>query len=256
MDIAHLHFLVAEADSTAARALVEMLGQPRRQPRHRRARRPHGAAHLPGRLHAARHVAIIDLALPGMDGLELIRSLAALNSGSPDRHRRPAGQPAVLGRDPGPGLRHRPAGHHRQAGHRRQAESPARQLRRRRVRRVDATPRFTFAEDRRRPAAAPVRALLPAQDRAGHRPGQGPGSLRALAPSGTRRAGPGAFIDALEQNNRIDFLDWSMIELSVERCRWFHDQGTPISISINLAPETLAHPPSCARWAPASAPRA
>jgi EAL domain-containing protein (putative c-di-GMP-specific phosphodiesterase class I) len=38
------------------------------------------------------------------------------------------------------------------------------------------------------------------------------------------------------------FLDWSMIELSVERCRWFHDQGTPISISINLAPETLAHP--------------
>jgi EAL domain-containing protein (putative c-di-GMP-specific phosphodiesterase class I) len=54
--------------------------------------------------------------------------------------------------------------------------------------------------------------------------------------------GPSSFIDALEQNNRIDFLDWSMIEVSVERCRWFHDQGTPISISINLAPETLAHP--------------
>jgi EAL domain-containing protein (putative c-di-GMP-specific phosphodiesterase class I) len=54
--------------------------------------------------------------------------------------------------------------------------------------------------------------------------------------------GPSAFIDALEQNNRIDFLDWSMIEMSVERCRWFHDQGIPTSISVNLAPETLAHP--------------
>jgi EAL domain-containing protein (putative c-di-GMP-specific phosphodiesterase class I) len=33
-----------------------------------------------------------------------------------------------------------------------------------------------------------------------------------------------------------------MIELSVERCRQYHDQGIPISISLNLAPETLANP--------------
>ena len=38
--------------------------------------------------------------------------------------------------------------------------------------------------------------------------------------------GPTAFIDALEQNNRIDFLDWTMIEKSVERCREFQDKGT------------------------------
>jgi EAL domain-containing protein (putative c-di-GMP-specific phosphodiesterase class I) len=54
--------------------------------------------------------------------------------------------------------------------------------------------------------------------------------------------GPGSFIGALEQNKRIDFLDWSMIERSVEHCRAFHDKGMPISISINLAHETLAHP--------------
>jgi EAL domain-containing protein (putative c-di-GMP-specific phosphodiesterase class I) len=33
-----------------------------------------------------------------------------------------------------------------------------------------------------------------------------------------------------------------MIEKSIERCREFHDMGIPISISINLSPETLAHP--------------
>jgi EAL domain-containing protein (putative c-di-GMP-specific phosphodiesterase class I) len=53
---------------------------------------------------------------------------------------------------------------------------------------------------------------------------------------------PVSFIHALEENNRIDFLDWSMIEMSVERCRQFHDRGIPISISINLAAETIAHP--------------
>jgi EAL domain-containing protein (putative c-di-GMP-specific phosphodiesterase class I) len=54
--------------------------------------------------------------------------------------------------------------------------------------------------------------------------------------------GPGDFIGALVQNNRVDFLDWTMLELSVERCRQYHDQGIPISISLNLAPETLANP--------------
>ncbi len=54
--------------------------------------------------------------------------------------------------------------------------------------------------------------------------------------------GPGAFIDALEQNNRVDFLDWTMIERSVAACRMFHDQGTPMPISINLSAETIAHP--------------
>lgn len=54
--------------------------------------------------------------------------------------------------------------------------------------------------------------------------------------------GPSSFLDALEENSRIDFLDWCMIEKAVERCREFHEQGLPVEISINVAPETLAHP--------------
>jgi EAL domain-containing protein (putative c-di-GMP-specific phosphodiesterase class I)/CheY-like chemotaxis protein len=54
--------------------------------------------------------------------------------------------------------------------------------------------------------------------------------------------GPASFIGALEQNNRIDFLDWSMIEKTVAACRTLHDQGIPISFSINVDPTTLAHP--------------
>ncbi|WP_317202697.1 EAL domain-containing response regulator [Janthinobacterium sp.] len=53
---------------------------------------------------------------------------------------------------------------------------------------------------------------------------------------------PAAFIDALEANGRVDFLDWSMIDKSVAACRLLHDQGMPISIAINVAPQTLAQP--------------
>lgn len=54
--------------------------------------------------------------------------------------------------------------------------------------------------------------------------------------------GPEAFIRALEDNHRVDFLDWSMIEKSVAACRTLHDQGIPISFSINVDQSTLAHP--------------
>jgi EAL domain-containing protein (putative c-di-GMP-specific phosphodiesterase class I) len=54
--------------------------------------------------------------------------------------------------------------------------------------------------------------------------------------------GPASFMPALEQNRRIDFLDWSMIEKSVAACRTLHDQGIPISVSINVDQSTLAHP--------------
>ena len=53
--------------------------------------------------------------------------------------------------------------------------------------------------------------------------------------------GPEAFIDAFETNWCIGFLDWSMIEQSVAHCRRFHDLGRPVTLSINLAPATLAH---------------
>ncbi|WP_028101276.1 EAL domain-containing response regulator [Pseudoduganella violaceinigra] len=54
--------------------------------------------------------------------------------------------------------------------------------------------------------------------------------------------GPAAFMPVLEAERRIDFLDWCMIERSVAACRTLHDQGIPISFSINVDPNTLSHP--------------
>ncbi|MGW8392774.1 EAL domain-containing response regulator [Pseudoduganella sp. HUAS MS19] len=54
--------------------------------------------------------------------------------------------------------------------------------------------------------------------------------------------GPSAFVPVLESVRRVDFLDWCMIEQSVAACRSLHDQGIPISFSFNVAPSTLAHP--------------
>lgn len=54
--------------------------------------------------------------------------------------------------------------------------------------------------------------------------------------------GPSAFVPVLESVRRIDFLDWSMIEKSVAACRLLHDKGIPISFSINVDPSTLSHP--------------
>ena len=244
MDIAHLHFLVAEGDSAQRTGLVEMLG---RLGASRVTEVPDG--HMALRTFQAGftprvHVAIVDLALPGMDGLELIRNLAGLDSGISLIVT--GAQPAnllfsvetlaqvygidLLGSISKPVTaaklkplldNYAPAPNHAAA---------------------EATPRFSFAEigtglQKRQfePFFQPKIELAT-------------GQVKGLETFARWRhpehglLGPSAFIDALEQHNRIDFLDWSMIELSVERCRWFHDQGTPISISINLAPETLAHP--------------
>ena len=54
--------------------------------------------------------------------------------------------------------------------------------------------------------------------------------------------GPASFMPALEEARRVDFLDWTMIEKSVVACRKLHDQGIPISVSINVDHSTLAHP--------------
>lgn len=54
--------------------------------------------------------------------------------------------------------------------------------------------------------------------------------------------GPSAFVPVLESVRRIDFLDWSMIEKSVAACRTLHDKSIPISFSINVDPTTLSHP--------------
>ncbi|MFT5645062.1 MAG: EAL domain-containing protein (putative c-di-GMP-specific phosphodiesterase class I) [Janthinobacterium sp.] len=50
---------------------------------------------------------------------------------------------------------------------------------------------------------------------------------------------PVDFMAPLQQRGRVDFLDWGMIESALAGCRVLHDQGMPMSISINLAPYTL-----------------
>jgi EAL domain-containing protein (putative c-di-GMP-specific phosphodiesterase class I)/CheY-like chemotaxis protein len=54
--------------------------------------------------------------------------------------------------------------------------------------------------------------------------------------------GPASFMPALEEARRVDFLDWTMIEKSVAACRKLHDLGIPISVSVNVDQGTLAHP--------------
>jgi EAL domain-containing protein (putative c-di-GMP-specific phosphodiesterase class I)/CheY-like chemotaxis protein len=244
MDIAHLHFLVAEADAAQRRTLVELLGQIGAS---RVTDVPDGHLALQ-RLEAGFtpkvDVAIVDLALPGMDGLELIRNLGALNVGV--RLIVTGAQPAGLlfsvetlaqayGVDllgsigkPVTAAKLKPLLDNYTPLAR--ANGP------------QAGPRFSFQEigiglQKRQfePFFQPKIELATGQVK----------GLEAFArwrhpEHGV--LGPGAFIDALGQNNRVDFLDWSMIELSAERCRWFQDQGIPVPISINLAPETLSHP--------------
>lgn len=50
---------------------------------------------------------------------------------------------------------------------------------------------------------------------------------------------PATFIATLEEHERIDVLSWIMIDKSVAACRAWHDQGFDINISINLSPSLL-----------------
>jgi EAL domain-containing protein (putative c-di-GMP-specific phosphodiesterase class I)/CheY-like chemotaxis protein len=244
MDIGHLHFLVAEADPSQRLTLVELLGtlgasQVTEVPDGHTALRCFQDSFTP-----TVNVAIIDLALPGMDGLELIRQLAAMNCRA---------RLIVVGSQPSNlmfsvetmaqaygfellGAISKPVSAARLQAlldnylPPRLASSEAK------------GPSFTFSDVGIGMQAGQFEPFF--QPKIELETGQVKG-LEAFArwrhPE-HGMLGPGSFIDALEQNNRIDFLDWSMIEKSVKACRRFHDQGVPISISINLAPETLAHP--------------
>jgi EAL domain-containing protein (putative c-di-GMP-specific phosphodiesterase class I)/CheY-like chemotaxis protein len=244
MDIAHLHFLVADGDARVRSTLCDALGAL-------------GASQITEVAdgHAALrcfhdtytptvNIAIVDLGLPSLDGLELIRNLASMNCrarvimvgalennllltietmaqayglellgtlGKPVQaaglreliqHYIPPPPPSV--RKPGPTFSFAQVGEGLQARQFEPYFQPKIALETGHIKGLEVFARWVHPEH---------------------------GVL-----------GPSAFIDALEQNNRIDFLDWWMIEKSVERCRQFQDANLPVEISINVAPETLAHP--------------
>lgn len=239
-----LHFVVAEADAVQRRALIDALGQLGAS---RVTDVPDGATAL-RTLQASFtprvDVAIIDLDLGGMDGLELLRALATQHASvrvivvgahSPDVLFSVESLAQALGIDllgaigkPVTSTKLKSLLDNFQPAPRPHAPAPV--------------PSFSFTEVG---VGLQQRQFEPAfQPKIQLATGQVTG-LEAFArwrhPE-HGMLGPDAFIDALEQNNRVDFLDWSMIEMSVEHCRRYHDAGIPISISLNLAPKTLAHP--------------
>jgi EAL domain-containing protein (putative c-di-GMP-specific phosphodiesterase class I)/ActR/RegA family two-component response regulator len=240
----NLHFLVAEADPVQRRTLIEALGQLGVSRVTDVPDGPTALRTLQAGFTPKIDVAIIDLALGGMDGLELLRAIATLKS---------AVRLIVVGDQPASvlfsvetlaqaygvellGTVSKPVNSARLKSVLDNFQPLAR------PRPAQKSPAFSFAEvgvglQQRQfePFFQPKIELAT-------------GQVKGLETFARWRhpehgvLGPGAFMDALEQNNRIDFLDWTMIELSAERCRQYHDQGIPISISLNLAPETLANP--------------
>jgi EAL domain-containing protein (putative c-di-GMP-specific phosphodiesterase class I) len=240
----NLHFLVAEAEPVQRRALIEALGQLGTSRVTDVPDGPTALRTLQAGFTPKVDVAIIDLALGGMDGLELLRAIAELKS---------TVRLIVIGAQPesvlfsvetlaqayGVELLGTVAKPVTSAKLRTVLDNLQPLVPRRAP---TASPSFSFAEvgvglQQRQfePFFQPKIELAT-------------GQVKGLETFARWRhpehgvLGPGAFIDALEQNNRVDFLDWTMIELSIERCRQYHDQGIPISISLNLAPETLANP--------------
>jgi EAL domain-containing protein (putative c-di-GMP-specific phosphodiesterase class I)/CheY-like chemotaxis protein len=240
----NLHFLVAEADPVQRRALIEALGQLGASRVTDVPDGPTALRTLQAGFTPRIDVAVIDLALGGMDGLELLRAIAALKSKV---------AVVVVGAQPASvlfsvetlaqaygvellGTVAKPVSSAKLKSVLDNYQPPVEPRPR------PASPAFSFAEvgvglQQRQfePFFQPKIELAT-------------GQVKSLETFARWRhpehgvLGPASFIGALEQNNRVDFLDWAMIEASVEHCRRYHDQGIPISISLNLAPETLAHP--------------
>jgi EAL domain-containing protein (putative c-di-GMP-specific phosphodiesterase class I)/CheY-like chemotaxis protein len=244
MDIAHMHFLVAEGDARARSTLCDMLATLGAS-RITEVQDGNSALKCFHDTYAPPvTVALLDIGLAGMDGLELIRHLAAL----PSRARvivtgqldsallfsietmAQAYGLELLGTlskpVSAPALQHL-------IEHYQPLLPPSQRV---------AVPTFSFAEvgvglqERQfEPYFQPKIAL-----ETGHVKGLEVFARWVHPEHGV--LGPASFIDALEENDRIDFLDWWMIEKSVERCRELHDQSLMVDVSINVAPETLAHP--------------
>jgi len=246
MDIAQLHFLVAEGDQVQRHALADILvhlgvGRITQAPDGHTALRHFSAGITP-----AVDIAIIDLALPGMDALELIRRLSEAKSrvgvvvvGAQSNAvlfsvetmaaayginmLGAIGKPVIGSR-----LEAIITDYLQPAEARLQASGQA--------------PHISFAEVGQ---GLQMREFDPYfQPKIELETGQ----VKGLEMFARWRhplygvLGPASFMPALEDNRRIDFLDWSMIEKSVAACRTLHDQGIPISFSINVDQGTLAHP--------------
>ena len=247
MDIAQLHFLVAEGDQVQRHALADILvhlgvGRITQAPDGHTALRHFSAGITP-----PVDIAIIDLALPGMDALELIRRLAEARSrvgvvvvGAQSNAvlfsvetmaaayginmLGAIGKPVIGGR-----LEALISNHLQPAEARAASPHPK-------------TPPISFAEVGQ---GLQMREFEPFfQPKIELETGQ----VKGLEMFARWRhplygvLGPASFMQALEDNRRIDFLDWSMIEKSAAACRTLHDQGIPISFSINVDQSTLAHP--------------
>ena len=249
MDIAQsqlqsLHFLVAEADPVQRRALIEALGQVGATRVTDVPDGPMALRTLQAGFTPRIDVAVIDLDLGGMDGLELLRAIAGLKS---------AVRLIVVGAQPASVLFSVES----------LAQAHGVDLLGTIAKPVTSTKLRGLLDNYQAPRPAPAAASGPsfsfAEVGVGLQKRQfepffqpkielATGQVKGLETFARWRhpehgvLGPSAFIGALEQNNRVDFLDWTMLEMSVERCRRYHDQGIPISISLNLAPETLAHP--------------
>ena len=242
MDIAELHFLVAVGDQDQRDALLGMLARlgalkvTAVADGHAALRCFEPAAAAPV------HMGVIDLELPGMDGLELIRHLS---------ERACRASLIVIGAQSGEvlftvetmaeaygvemlGTLAKPVGEHRLAAllahYQPPPEAPPPQV---------PPALFDFAQVGQ---GLQKRQFEPYfQPKIELETGQVKG-LEMFARWLHPRYGvlePGSFIGALEANNRVDFLDWSMIDKSVAACRLLHEQGIPISISINVAQCTL-----------------
>jgi EAL domain-containing protein (putative c-di-GMP-specific phosphodiesterase class I)/ActR/RegA family two-component response regulator len=239
-----LHFLVAEADPVQRRALIEALGQVGATRVTDVPDGPMALRTLQASFTPKVDVAIIDLDLGGMDGLELLRAIAALKS---------TVRLIVVGAQPASVLFSVES----------LAQAHGVDLLGTIAKPVTSTKLKVLLDNYQPPQPAHAGPDVPgfsfAEVGVGLQKRQfepffqpkielETGQVKGLETFARWRhpehgmLGPAAFIGALEQNNRVDFLDWTMLEMSVERCRRYHDQGIPISISLNLAPETLAHP--------------
>jgi EAL domain-containing protein (putative c-di-GMP-specific phosphodiesterase class I) len=244
MNIGHLHFLVAEGDTGQRKALVAMLG-------HLGASRITEAAdghtalrYFQDGFTPSIDIAFVELELPGMDGLELMRNLSGMGSKtrlvvtgncsadvmfSVETLAQSQGL-ALLGtliQPHGPQKVQALLGHYT-------PPSPSAAI---------LTPRkFSFAEIGAGLQAGQFEPFFQPKIELAT------GQVKGLEVFARWRhpehgiLGPEAFIDALEHANRVDFLDWSMLEKAVEHCRYFQERGLPTPISINLDPATLAHP--------------